>query len=221
MSYVSVKNVVCTCDFGVTLDLDTLAAALGGRLDKKVFPALMVRCRETNVACSLFVTGRAVLVGGQSEAEGLETAERLARALWRFAGVDCRPYNFTVSNLVCRVKLPFELDLDLLYADAKTMPITVQVDRRGRGGPSYEPEVFPGLAWPTRVGDATITFALFSSGGGVATGLRSSQHVHIANTIMHDMYKYQKGNTYRDLLPTERHSSHPPPPPPPGDSAAP
>lgn len=194
MNYITIKNVVCTFDLGKPMALIPLTMCMGGRLNSDVFPALVTRCRNTATSVSIFSTGKVVLVGCKTEEIGLLTAHLLVHTLWRKMSLDTSVLNFHVRNIVGKVKLPWALDLDKLYAEANSMPITVKCDAKGQGGISYEPEAFPGIAWPVEHQGVKITFALFHSGGGVATGLKSREHLHIANQILHETQRFEASN---------------------------
>jgi TATA-box binding protein (TBP) (component of TFIID and TFIIIB) len=208
MDYVRPKNVVCTATTGVKwINCKHVAATLHGRWDSGVFPAMVSHCRNKKTTLSLFSTNRLVIVGCDTADTGNSSGQMLIDVLVRTMPHlygRARLLNFEVCNIVCRVELPWRLNLDLLYADACIDPDTVAVNPETlQGGCTYEPEVFPSLAWPIQRDGVAITFALFQTGKGVATGLRTMSARHVANTILHTLSRYEIGNEYRALRPDE------------------
>ena len=193
------ENVVGGFHLGRSVDLPVLATCLHGRFDKAVFPAMLTTMTQTGATLSVFESGKVVIVGCENESDALYSAHLLVSALWKEAGVNAHVERFEIDNLVCKVELPYRLNLDMLFEDAKTMDCTVQQEK-GKGGPSYEPETFPGMSWPVRLNNQTMTFALFPSGKGVVTGLKSSGQIHDANHFLYDLSKYEAGNEYRQPL---------------------
>lgn len=204
-NYISVKNVVCKFELGRAIACMPVAQALGARWDPRVFPALVLLCANTGCVVSIFPTGSVVIVGCSSPDLGITTAQLTVALLWRKCRLSARVFNFDVCNIVCAVRLPWRLNLDLLYAEAQRSELT---DQR-KGGASYEPEVFPGMAWPVRVAQSdgaqaiTAAFALFPSGNGVVTGLRSLAYIPALNEVLAELDRYELGHEFRGLQPHE------------------
>ena len=78
--------------------------------------------------------------------------------------------------------MPFKINLDLFY-------------HSNSKGKEWSPEIFTGLCWrPPPQDGARITFAIFDTGKGVATGLKKPEQMAIANSILEELWKYEKGN---------------------------
>jgi TATA-box binding protein (TBP) (component of TFIID and TFIIIB) len=205
-SCVQVGNVVCTFDAGAELNLKLIAHCLSGRFDQGVFPALVSYCKESSASIQIFATGKVVIVGCRTENAGLGAAHLLIHTLSRVCGIhDIDVYSFHVRNIVCSVRLQFELNLSLLYEDLTTgkLPHIVLVDNKTSKSPVvYKPDRFPGIAFPVETSEAglprRITFALFDSGNGVATGLKALDQVRVADEYMKEhMWMYERGREYR------------------------
>lgn len=210
--FLTLKNVVVTMELGRSnLDLPRVAMIVCGRYGA-AFPAVVCRCFECDTVISIFSTGRVVIVGCRSQNHGLLSAHMLANTLSSRGGLQCTPYNFNVPNLVYRFELPWKLNLDLIYADANDGHISgvIDDDGSGEGGTSYEPDTFPGIAMPVRLRGDPVMFALFTSGRGIATGLRTQEQEHEANRFLGDFDKYELGNEYRALPAERRHTRRPP-----------
>jgi transcription initiation factor TFIID TATA-box-binding protein len=196
-----------TCELGRPIPLEVVAVCLKARLGARIFPALVSRCRETGTAISVFSTGKVVIVGCKSEDAGLLSAHLLVHVLWEECGLNTSVINFHVRNMVYRIHLPYALNLDLVYADAKdpvcpNIPNIIRDNGKGEGGASYEPETFPGIALPVDCG-GPVTLALFPSGAGVATGAKVAGQRHLINAMLYDFLRYEYGNEYRELAPHE------------------
>lgn len=86
VSHLRIANIVATTDFGRPIDLRTLALS---RLfeqvfyDPEFFPGLMIRFDGTNCTVLLFSSGKAVIVGIKSLAEGRQFLLGVAKTLIR------------------------------------------------------------------------------------------------------------------------------------------
>ncbi len=229
---VHVGNVVCTWDLGVELNLKLVAPAISGRYDPAIFPACVSYCKEMRASIQSFATGKQVAVGCRSEEIGKATAHLLVHTLCRVCGIDqAEVTNFYVRNIVCSVRLGFEVNLSLLYEDLTTgkLPYVVLIDEKTGESPIvYQPNDFPGLAFaiePPPPGEGTavqspavpsprrvITFALFEGGNGVATGLKCNEQVGVASAYMREhMPKYELGKEYRVQDPAKVRKRREPP----------
>ncbi len=184
---VSVKNVVCTFHLGRPLNLPVIAQAFHARYDPKQFPALVTRARETRAAISMFTTGSVVIVGGQTEQHGIYSARLLVLSLQRDLHFDCDVYNFHICNLVCRVKMPFFVNVEMFHRDHLSPPIS-----------NYEPQLFPGMGWKQMVDGEEVTLTLFFEGGGVATGLKTQAQIPaVRDMLLRELMPYKLGSEYR------------------------
>ncbi len=189
---VSVKNVVCTFQLGRPLNLPAIAQAFHARYDPKQFPALVTRAKQTYTAISMFTTGSVVVVGCQTEQHGIFAAWLLVNSLQRDLELDCCVYNFHIRNLVCRVKMPFYVNIEMFFRDNRP-PIA-----------NYEPELFPGMGWKTIVDGEEVTLTLFFEGGGVATGLKTqSQIPAVRDMLLSKLANYRLGHEYRKFTHAE------------------
>ena len=193
-------------DLGRLVNCAEVAVALGGRYDLAVFPAPVSTCYEAGTTSQIFGTGRVVVVGCESQEHGLWVAHLLVASLWRTMRLDCGMYDFHIHNIVCAVSLPFGVNLNLLFDDVARLPGTV-VTKNAKGGgiPAYRPEMFPGMSWavlqrPDDVASRRITIALFESGNGVATGMKSLDQLEwCAQYLTHVMPAFRVGHEYRQL----------------------
>jgi len=200
--YIQVENVVCVGDLGRTIDRLQVAACLNARFDPLIFPALVSHQLETGAVLSIFSTGKVVIVGCRDEDKGLIAMHLLVRTLWRVMRLRTRVCNFTVCNIVGRIRLPWRLNLNRILTELQESPLTVQANAEGKGGLSYEPEAFPGLTWPIRtLSGITFTVQLFRSGCGAIVGLRNRDHRHVANQILStlDRFELQQEDVIREL----------------------
>ena len=61
-----IRNIVATCSFGITFDLEKLAHFIPGCLyEPEKFPGLIYNIHDS-VTCLLFASGKAVIVGSRS-----------------------------------------------------------------------------------------------------------------------------------------------------------
>ncbi len=189
---VSIKNVVVTFQLGRPLNLPAIAQALLARLDPRHFPALVTRCKQTGSVISAFTTGSVVTVGCQTEQHGKYSAWLFVETLQRVLGLDCSVYNFHVRNLVCRVKLPFFVNIELFFRD------------HGPEIAKYKPDMFPGMGWKTKVEGENVTFTLFFEGGGVATGLKTKEQIPgVRDMLLNVFTRYRLGHEYRQFTKEE------------------
>jgi TATA-box binding protein (TBP) (component of TFIID and TFIIIB) len=190
---VSVKNVVCTFQLGFNLNSAPLAQALHARFDFKWFPAFVSRMKETLATNSIFTTGSVVIVGCQTKQHGQLSAWLLVEKLQREMHVDSCVYNFQVRNLVCRVKLPFYVNIELFFRDHGPLIST------------YKPELFPGLLWKTKIDNLEVTLTLFFQGSGVATGLKVNEQIPaVSAMLLRELQRYRLGHEYRKFTSDER-----------------
>lgn len=102
--------------------------------------------------------------------------------------IDEDVYTFNVRNIVLRVKLYFRVDLKRACAAAENWPGIVLKNAKGEGGPRYKPERFTGFSFAIKTGGDVVTFAIFKTGNGVATGLKRLDQIpqvkeFLANTL--------------------------------------
>jgi len=194
MATCSIKNVVCTFDLGRTINCAVVASCFGARYDNKVFPALVSNCMETNTSAQFFATGRVVIVGCRTEETGLEAAHRLVLALWKRCGIDGSMLNFSVRNIVVALSLGFEVDLDKMREESGDWPGMVLENARGEGGSAYDPARFSGMSFAMTdpmCSQHTITFAIFETGNGIATGLKHKGQLESVLEILSRFDRYE------------------------------
>jgi TATA-box binding protein (TBP) (component of TFIID and TFIIIB) len=133
-----------------------VAEALFGQYKQKVFPAVVIRCRQSRAAVFIFLSRKIVCVGANDVQHALMTihlvVHRLAKA---FPDYPWFYINFTVHNLVGSVNMHYSLDLakmnndcDLTRAYTQTEPTWECVG----GKVKYEDDTeagFSGLHWKT------------------------------------------------------------------------
>lgn len=197
---VSIKNVVGTYSAGVTFNLALLAVCLKARYDASVFPAAVSYGEETNTSAQIFSSGQIVLVGAKTNEHVQFAAVLLSMAIYVLAGIECSVLNSKIRNWVCRIALSFRVNMDLFYADAASGMINM-IDLRGKP-PAFDKERFPGMSFAIR--DALLrlrtTIAMFDTGKGVGTGIKSEQQIEQLRMFLQDtMYKYKLGSEYRQL----------------------
>lgn len=176
-----VQNVVCSAYMGATIDLTDACEILSGRLDEKVFPAVVSVCRESSgIRISVFQSGQMVVSGARSELQALLAAhycvDKLNQDMHR---ADLRVFNFTVQNIVCSCDLGFSLNLSA-------------VDAQEEENLTYQPESFDGLHWRTEA--PTIGFMLFPFGRIVATGMKRFSDIRVAQERLKHLRRYKLGD---------------------------
>jgi TATA-box binding protein (TBP) (component of TFIID and TFIIIB) len=190
-AYCSIKNVVCTFSLGRPFPIIAAGVVMHARHDNNVFPAMVSRCKETGVVVSVFGSGNGVCVGCVDASHGLYSAVLMSNLLWRTMGIQTSVLNFKVCNIVCKVQMPFRVNLNLFYSHDYT-------DKE------WAPEIFTGLCWRVKRNKSnTITFAIFDTGRGVATGLKKESQVRAANDILTELEKFEQDNEDESVLPKD------------------
>jgi len=142
-----------------------------------------------------------VVVGCSTQDHGLYAALLLVHTLWRVLRMNVSALNFFIRNIVCSATVGHGMNLSLLYEDLAEMPGTVLDNARGEGGGQYEPERFPGISWAVLSDPfdkkSAVTFALFDSGKGVATGLRHMNQVAFCHDYISKLGRFRTGGEYR------------------------
>lgn len=189
---IDMKNTVVTCDFGVCLNGAVAAQAIHGRYDKSVFPAFVTYNKRCNTSLQGFGSGRAVVVGCASANDGLLLVHMVPLMLHQLLGVESSVFNFRVRNMVGAVHLAFPINLSLLYYDLPRW-----LDLNTQSPLEFEPDMFPGLSFalnlPHTGGKTTV--ALFSTGGGVATGFKNEAQVEeLRGRLCQQMRQFHLGH---------------------------
>lgn len=198
---IAIKNVVVTADLGCRLNCAIVAQAIHGRCDKDVFPAFVTYNWPHNASTRGFATGRVVMVGCASANDGLLLLHRLAALLHASLGVHCGVFNFRVRNMVGAIRLAFPVNLSLLYYDLARWEDVVTDQPI-----EFLPDNFPGLSFalnlPRTGGRATV--AQFSTGGGVACGLRNAAQIdELHERLCQQMRQYHLGHETLELPPDQ------------------
>lgn len=180
---VVITNVISHTQISNRADVTRIALALHGRVNLRLFPASVGHCRITNTTQSIFRSGKLVLVGADSEESALMAAYIFTEAIRRQLHIPVSVYNFVINNVVGHFRLPYRLNLNLMYADH---PLAS----------NWDPENFPGCHY--RPVSGAIAYVLFLSGEGIVTGGRSEKELHDSfQQHKHIFAKYKQGSEYR------------------------
>ncbi len=163
----TVKNIVVSVKVADGFDLDDLARVIpGADYNKQRFPGLIYRRTSPKFAALVFASGKVILVGVQHPdaiAPALATLLEALRTVGAALAPDPQP---RVVNLVASgslgagvslLKIAFALDLENV---------------------EYEPEVFPGLVYRSRVGGVAL---VFRSGAMIITGTLSIDQAQVVS----------------------------------------
>ncbi len=189
-----VRNVVCTFDLGKAINLAEVAMALLARYEPDVFPAIVSYSKRTCTSAQVFATGKVVIVGCASQDHGMVAAHDLVLMLQLQLELDTSVLNFHVRNIVLSINLGHGLDLARLFDDVSNWRDLVVGDEKGEGGPAYDKTRFPGLTFAvTDDRGRVITMAMFDTGKGVGTGLKTLDQIRTVERIMRErMHAFRK-----------------------------
>lgn len=180
---VKIQNIIAHSKLGVTVDINEVATALHGRVNKELFPAAVGHCRETGTTPSIFESGKLVVVGAYTEDRALLGSYIFADTLRREMHIKVNIYNFDINNVVGCFSVGVPLNLDLFVEDHG---LTAQ----------WDPDNFKGLCYKPK---GCVSFVLFESGKVIVTGGKTTKDLHDAYaTHIDDIKKYQKGAEYRE-----------------------
>lgn len=179
---VKIENIIAHSKLGLKMDINEVATALHGRVDKEVFPATVGRCRETGTTQSIFESGKLVVVGANTEDRALLGSYIFADTLRREMKLKVSIYNFHLNNVVGCFCVGEPLNLDLFMEDHG---LTAQ----------WDPDNFRGLCYKP---DGRVSLVLFESGKVIVTGGKATKDLYDSYTDhIHDIRKYIKGKEYR------------------------
>mmetsp|Transcript_3133 Transcript_3133/g.9059 ORF Transcript_3133/g.9059 Transcript_3133/m.9059 type:complete len:250 (-) Transcript_3133:324-1073(-) len=177
----TLQNIVATVNLMCKLDLKNIAlTARNAEYNPKRFAAVIMRIREPKTTALIFASGKMVVTGAKTEADGRLAARKYARVIQKL-GFEAQFQDFKIQNVVasCDVKFPIRLE-GLAFAHGLFC--------------SYEPELFPGLIYRMKV--PKVVLLIFVSGKVVLTGAKKREEVFQAfEKIYPVLGEFRKGDT--------------------------
>jgi transcription initiation factor TFIID TATA-box-binding protein len=170
-----IENVVASVSLNQSIDLVTIARAMGDEVDYKPeqFPGLVFRLKRPRTATLIFSSGKMVCTGAKSEKEVFKAVETIINKL-KSKGVELvSEPRVQIQNVVASASLNAEVNLEkaaFLLDNAM-----------------YEPEQFPGLIY--RMDSPRVVLLIFSSGNMVCTGAKHEEDVKIAVERIYNQLK--------------------------------
>jgi len=170
-----IENVVASVSLNQSIDLVTIARAMGDEVDYKPeqFPGLVFRLKRPRTATLIFSSGKMVCTGAKSEKEVFKAVETIINKL-KSKGVELvSEPRIQIQNVVASASLDAEVNLEkaaFLLDNAM-----------------YEPEQFPGLIY--RMDSPRVVLLIFSSGNMVCTGAKHEEDVKIAVERIYNQLK--------------------------------
>lgn len=166
------ENVVASTSIDQELDLERLAADLGGvQYDPARFPGIVYRLQDPKAASLIFRTGKLVCTGANSESAVTTAIEQTFTALRALGIVVPDDPAITVQNIVVTGDLDTRLNLNALAVGLGFEQV------------EYEPEQFPGLVY--RLDEPNVVVLLFGSGKIVITGGKQREDAEQAIETIH------------------------------------
>lgn len=170
-------------------DTELVVHDLLGRVDMKVFPSVISKCRELHTTNSVFKNGNLVISGAATEEHALVTAHLMvSRLSHSLNDPTLHLRNFKITNIVSVAYLGFELNLHMFVED---MGDEV----------AWEPEAFAGATWNIMEG---ISFVAFESGKVLSLGQSSIDKVHEAEHYLEHFDKYRLYHEHRPVTEEQR-----------------
>lgn len=169
----TVENVVASTALEVELELTAVAEEFDhASYNPDDFPGLIFRIQEPTATALVFRSGKVVITGAQSVADGIEAVQVIA-AMIRDLGLDvpAEP-EITIQNIVFSGDLGYVLNLSAIAIGL------------GLEYVEYEPEQFPGLVY--RMDDPPVVMLLFGSGKTIIVGCKRLEDAETAITVIHD-----------------------------------
>lgn len=161
-----VTNVVSTVNLDICIDLKLLALSTRNiEFNPKRFSAAVMRIREPKATALVFRTGKLVITGAASRADGHLAGRKFARAIQKALDVQPKYLDFKVQNLVASVSCGFLIRLEGI---ARAHTVFAQ----------YEPQLFPGLVY--RVMKPKVALLIFVNGKIVLTGAKTEEDMRKA-----------------------------------------
>ena len=152
-----VENVVCTGAFSHPLDPASIAVALHGSYNPKVFAACILRSQSPHTTLLLFQTGKAVVTGARSYRSAYLAMHGFAKLIQRCCP-SVRLTNVTIRNIVFSTRFAERINLP---GFAKDLGFSC----------AYDPELFPGLRITLK--DPKIVVSVFAKGKAIMTGAKT------------------------------------------------
>ena len=174
-----IVNVVATYDLGVRLNLKKLAyyrRDIPVKFNPTRFAAMTINVEADGLdqtTALIFGSGNVVHTGSKTEEHARLSAHYLVRFLNDTYGIPARLENFTITNIVCKMKTGFEVDLRKLK---KTLGSRAK----------FNPIKFPACRIRS-LDDTNIVVLVYLSGGMVLTGFKDRSEIQKMHKKMYQM----------------------------------
>ena len=176
----NVSNVVCSFYIKGIIDIDVLVYNFNGRYDRKVFPALVTVCHETNTTISCFNTGKIVVSGSRTEEHALMAAHLFVACVsYETCRYDLHIRNFKMENLVASTWMGYGLDIHRFHLDFPTRC-------------TWNEQSFVGASWTPDKDIVKFGFVLFDTGSIVCHGLKSRNELPEAEKYLNQLIHYEE-----------------------------
>ncbi|TKR59377.1 hypothetical protein L596_029056 [Steinernema carpocapsae] len=141
---IQIRNVVCNYTLPLHIDLRRIAMSSGNVTFDRGRGVLLKQMRNPHCFVKVYSSGKVYIVGCRSEVDCMRAARGIARKVQRYMNrlndsVCIR--NYKVCNMLATCRMPFGIKIIEM---AKSYP----------AASSYEPELSPGLLWPSRTRSA-------------------------------------------------------------------
>jgi transcription initiation factor TFIID TATA-box-binding protein len=127
---ITISNVVVTCNFNCTINLEELAWRYRGEYSPSSFAAVQLRLPVPKTTSLFFSTGKLVVTGARSESAAL-TAVQILYHLLRTLHPEARVTDVSVQNIVSSSSFPGSINIDAM---SKKLVVSSL----------YTPDLFPG-----------------------------------------------------------------------------
>ena len=164
---IKIQNIASTANFGVRLDLKTIALKCRNtEFNPRRFGAVVMRLREPRATALIFASGKVCVTGVKSTHNATLAMKKFHYILERIGFQPHAYMDYKIQNIVgtCDCGFPIRLE-GLVYAHSAFA--------------SYEPELFPGLIY--RLVSPRVVFLIFVSGKVVITGAK--KETDLANAL--------------------------------------
>lgn len=160
-SYISISNLVVTCNIGQCIDPYLVCHALGGNVGPN-FPSTFVRLKNPEMTLSIFQSGNIIAIGCPSVESAIQALYTTLEKLSEACNKPFFMYDFKIVLLVCSTKLNYKLNVYLLH---KHFGLNSQ----------WTPENFPGVK--IELPYKKWTLIAFDSGTLILTGFGSYEEI--------------------------------------------
>jgi len=182
-----IVNVVATYRLGLRLNLKKISYYLREivpvKFNPKRFAAMTINLEAEGIddtTALVFGSGNVVQTGAKTEEDSRLSAHYNVRFFNEVLGIPARLENFTITNMVCDMKVGFEVDLDMLKND---------LGSRAR----YIPKNFPACRIRSDEDNKRVAL-VYWSGGVVLTGCKKREDIC---TMHRETFKLCKDHRYR------------------------